>query len=94
MAWAGFCRNTQEFGPVYAGMTMAANDAVMPTNDRMPVLLEPGEYDRWLHGSIEDVIGFQFRPPVAADRMIVEQTSDRWRGEGLPSRRAGQFAFL
>jgi putative SOS response-associated peptidase YedK len=94
MAWAGFCRNTQEFGPVYAGMTMDANDAVMPTNDRMPVLLEPGEYYRWLHGGIEDVIGFQFRAPVAAERMIVEQTSDRWRGEGLPSSRAGQFAFL
>jgi putative SOS response-associated peptidase YedK len=84
-AWAGFCRNMPDFGPVYAGMTMTANDAVMPTNDRMPVLLEPDEIERWLHGSIEDVIEFQFRPPIAADRMIVEQTNDRWRGEGLPA---------
>ncbi len=83
-AWAGFCRNT-ELGPVYAGMTMEANEAVMPTNDRMPVLLKPDEIDRWLHGSIEDVIAFQFRLPIAAERMIVEQTTDRWRGEGLPS---------
>jgi putative SOS response-associated peptidase YedK len=82
-AWAGFCRNT-ELGPVYAGMTMEANEAVMPTNDRMPVLLEPDEIERWLQGSIEDVIGFQFRAPIAAERMIVEQTNDRWRGEGLP----------
>ena len=92
-AWAGFCRNTEEFGPAYAGMTMDANAAMMPTNDRMPVLLEPHEVERWLHGSIEDVIGFQFRPPFAAERMIVEQTNDRWRGEGLPSA-ASQTALL
>lgn len=84
MAWAGFCRNTPELGPVYAGMTMDANAAVMPTNDRMPVLLEPHEHERWLRGSIEDVIDFQFRAPVDARRMVVEQTNERWRGEGLP----------
>jgi len=39
VAWAGFCRNLPDVGPVFAGMTMAANDAVMPYNDRMPVLL-------------------------------------------------------
>jgi putative SOS response-associated peptidase YedK len=84
-AWAGFCRNTPEFGPVYAGMTMEANAAVPPTNDRMPVLLASHEYDQWLHGSIQDVIRFQFRPPITADRMIVERTEDRWRSGGLPS---------
>lgn len=84
-AWAGFCRNTEELGPVYAGMTMDANNAVAPLNDRMPALLEPDEIERWLRGSIQDVIDFQFRPAVAGSRMIVEQTKDRWRGEGLPS---------
>ncbi|WCT72609.1 DUF159 family protein [Sphingomonas naphthae] len=38
VAWACFCRNVPEYGPVYAGMTMTANAAVMPTNDRMPVV--------------------------------------------------------
>lgn len=85
LAWAGFCRNTPEFGPVYAGMTMEANEAIPPTNDRMPVLLEPREYDRWLHGSISDVIWFQHRPPLAAERMRVERTEDLWRsGVGPP----------
>ena len=85
MAWAGICRNMPEVGPVYAGLTMDANSAVMPTNDRMPVLLEPNEVERWFTGPIEDVIEFQFRAPFAASRMIVEQTNDRWRGDGLPS---------
>lgn len=93
-AWAGFCRNIPDFGAVYAGMTMTANDAVMPTNDRMPVLLEWDEYDRWLNGSIADVIDFQFRAPIAADRMVVEETNDKWRGEGLPKAATGQFALL
>jgi putative SOS response-associated peptidase YedK len=93
-AWAGFCRNTDELGPVYAGLTMTANEAVTPTNDRMPALLEPHEYERWLHGAVEDVIWFQYREPIAPERMIVEQTNDVWRGEGLPSAATPQFAFL
>lgn len=86
MAWAGFCRNIPDEGPLYAGMTMDANEAIQPTNDRMPVLLNPHEYETWLHGSIRDVIGFQFRPPFAAERFRVEQTEDLWRsGKGPPS---------
>lgn len=85
VAWAGFCRNIPDLGPAYAGMTMEANDAIPPTNDRMPVLLEPSEYDRWLHGSIQDVIQFQYRAPIEASRMVVEPTEDRWRsGKGPP----------
>lgn len=86
LAWAGFCRKTPEFGPVYAGLTMAANAAIPPTNDRMPVLLDPEDYDRWLHGSIQDVIAFQFGKPFAAERMAVERSDDPWRSDGLPSR--------
>ena len=84
VAWAGFCRNTPEFGPVYAGLTRDANSAIPPTNDRMPVILMPHEYEEWLHGSIEDVIRFQFGPAIGADRMIVDRTEDRWRSDGLP----------
>jgi putative SOS response-associated peptidase YedK len=84
-AWAGFCRNAPDIGPVYAGMTMEANEAIPPTNDRMPALLAPHEYEQWLHGSIEDVIRFQFRPAVAAERMMVERTPERWRSGGLPT---------
>lgn len=93
-AWAGFCRNTPEFGPVYAGMTMTANAAVEPYNDRMPVLLGADEYDRWLHGTIEDVIAFQFRPPIAAERMTIEHSGDRWKSGKLPAGIKPQLALL
>lgn len=84
VAWAGFCRNLPDVGPVFAGMTMAASDAVMTYNDRMPVLLGQDEYARWLHGSISDVIEFQFRLPMAADRISVIHTDDRWRSGAVP----------
>lgn len=94
MAWAGFCRNLPDYGPVYAGMTMVANAAVMPTNDRMPVLFDPHDYDAWLHGGIRDVIGFQHRAPFAAERMVVEHTEDLWRSGKLPAKAQPQLALL
>lgn len=95
VAWAGFCRNLPNVGPVFAGMTMTASDAVMPYNDRMPVLLGRGEYDRWLRGSISDVIEFQFRTPMAADRIEVLHTHDRWRSGDVPEFQAmAQGALL
>lgn len=93
MAWAGFCRNVPDVGPCYGGMTMEANAAIPPTDDRMPVLLEPHEHDRWLHGSIQDVIAFQFRPPVAAERMDVIYTDDAWRG-GEPPPEGEQLGLI
>ncbi|MGF7150094.1 putative SOS response-associated peptidase YedK [Sphingomonas zeicaulis] len=84
IAWAGIWRMTDD-GPVYAGLTMDANDAIPPTNDRMPLLLIPADHERWLHGSIQDVIAFQFGTPIPGNRMVVERTSARWRSEGLPS---------
>jgi putative SOS response-associated peptidase YedK len=95
MAWAGFCRRTEEFGPAYAGMTMAPNEIIPPTNDRMPVLLEPEDYDRWLRGSIEDVFAFQhLRPPFPSNRMKVERTGDLWRSGVGPPGSAPQLALL
>lgn len=87
MAWAGFCRNTPEFGAVFAGMTGEANEKIRPLNDRMPVLLMPEEYERWLHGDIQDVIRFQFRDPPPNEVFKVLETRDRWQS-GIPPGRS------
>lgn len=94
MAWAGFCRNIPDYGPVYAGMTMTANSAVMPTNDRMPVLLDRHECERWFRGSIQDVIAFQFRDPFGESRMDVERTEDLWRSGALPKSGQPQLSLI
>lgn len=89
MAWAGFCRNTPEFGPVFADMTGVANKKIRPFNDRMPILLKPEEYESWLQCGIEDVIRFQFREPPAPDDFKVLLTRDRWQS-GIPPSRASR----
>ena len=97
VAWAGFCRDLPGPGPVFAGLTMVANAAIRPTNDRMPVLLDPHEHEQWLRGSIQDVIRFQFADPFDADRMVVERTDERWRSGKGPARAAAsapQLALL
>lgn len=60
-------------------MTTDSNDAVAPLNPRMPVLLRPNDYERWLHGTVQDVIAFQFRE-MPADRLVVDRTDELWRG--------------
>lgn len=75
-------------------MTITANALVMPYNDRMPVLLELADHARWLRGSIQDVIAFQFVAPMAAERMTVEGIEDRWRSGTLPASMTSQLALL
>jgi putative SOS response-associated peptidase YedK len=82
-AWAGFCRNTPLWGPVYAGMTSDSNTAVLPFNLRMPVLLQADEWDRWLTCGIDDVIAFQFRQ-YPADRLDAEHTDELWAQRTKP----------
>lgn len=77
-AWAGFCRKSEEWGAVYGAMTTDSNSAVAPLNPRMPVMLAADDYEQWLEGSIDDVIEFQFRPPLPADRLDIERTKDLW----------------
>lgn len=92
LAWAGFCRRTAAWGAVFAGMTSDSNSAVEPLNPRMPVLLEPGDYDHWLHGDIRDVIGFQSRT-FPAERLSRETTDDLWvrREKKVPPQMALQL---
>ncbi len=61
----------------YAGMTMEANAANPPTNDRMPVLLKPHEHALWLHGSFDDILGFQARC-FPDDLIVIERTGEPW----------------
>lgn len=78
LAFAGFCRATEAWGPVYAAMTCDSNAAVGSLNERMPVILAPDEYDRWLEGSVADVIDFQFRTPLPAECMEIDRTDELW----------------
>lgn len=76
-AWAGLWRVSDEWGPVYSGVMTDCNEAIRPVHDRMPVLLQPDEYDCWLNGSYEDALAFQARC-YPDDLIETTRTSEPW----------------
>jgi putative SOS response-associated peptidase YedK len=60
-SWAGLWKESDEWGAVYSGYMTDCNEAIRPVHNRMPVLLLPEDYDRWLHGSLDDVKAFEQR---------------------------------
>lgn len=76
-AWAGMWKDSAEWGPVYSGLMTDCNEAVRPVHNRMPVLLHEEDYDVWLRGSLDDVMGFQGR--CFPDELIaMERTAEPW----------------
>lgn len=69
---------SDEWGSVYSGLMTECNEVVSPVHNRMPVLLHPDEYDRWLHGSLKDVTAFQDRC-FPDELTAIERTTDPWR---------------
>ncbi|RVT91300.1 SOS response-associated peptidase [Sphingomonas crocodyli] len=76
-AWAGLWRDSAEWGPVYSGVMTDCNEAIRPVHDRMPVLLMPDEYDRWLNGVFEDVVAIQDKG-FPSDLIEMRRTEEPW----------------
>jgi putative SOS response-associated peptidase YedK len=59
-------------------LTTNANELCAPMHDRMPVILGPADYDRWLDASLVDRAELQFMlEPYPADEMAAEPASPR-----------------
>lgn len=87
-AWGGLWRDSAEWGPVYTGVMTDCNEAVRPIHNRMPVLLQPDEYDTWLRGSFEDVVSLQQR--CFPDELIqIDRTPEPWRRRDVTSTNTG-----
>lgn len=85
-AWAGMWKQSDEWGAVYSGLMTDCNEVIRPVHDRMPVLLHVEDYDRWLRGSLDDVIAFQDRC-FPDELTTLNRTADTWfrRRESLPA---------
>jgi len=77
-AWGALWRESAEWGAVYSGSMTDCNEAIRPIHDRMPVLLHPNEYDTWLNGSFDDLMGFQTRC-FPDDLIEMERTTELWK---------------
>jgi putative SOS response-associated peptidase YedK len=76
-AWAGLWRQSDEWGAVYSGVMTDCNEAIRPVHDRMPVLLQPDEYDAWLNGDFDSTVAFQKR--CFPDQLIeMTRTAELW----------------
>src|SRR5438270_9872241 len=76
-AVAGIWRDTPEWGPAYSMVMTEACGHVQPVHDRMPAILQPGDWANWLNGP-PDAAGLLCRPYELA--MSMEQTSEPWAG--------------
>lgn len=76
-AWTGMWRISSEWGPVCSGLMTDCNEAIRPIHNRMPVLLHPEDYDRWRHGSLDDVVAFRDRC-FPDELIVIDRTSEPW----------------
>jgi putative SOS response-associated peptidase YedK len=74
-AWAGLWRPTVEWGDAYSVVMTEACAHVAQVHDRMPVVLDPDQWDQWLNGSFEDVVQLQ-RPYGGVMKM--ERSDEAW----------------
>lgn len=85
-AWAGLWSISDEWGAVYTGVMTDNAPELAHIHDRSPVILDPADWDTWLHAPLADL--YQFDRPFPADRMVVEATANPWfrkKGGANPS---------
>ena len=80
-ACAGFWRPTDEWGDSYTMVMVDAVPEMMEIHDRMPVILHPDDWDRWLHADADEAMALVKQYP--ANQLIVEPTDELW----VPKRR-------
>lgn len=80
-AWGGLWRPTVEWGDAYSVVMTEASADIAEVHTRMPVVLDPDEWDLWLNGSFEDVVNLQ-RP--YGGRIALERSDEPW----IPGSRA------
>jgi putative SOS response-associated peptidase YedK len=70
--WDGSLGDDESYVESCAIITTAANELVQPINDRMPVIIAPEDYDRWLDPGFYDIEELErMMRPWPSDRMLV-----------------------
>lgn len=84
-AWAGLWTNSDEWGPVFTGVMTENAPELADIHDRSPVILDPADWDAWLHAPLADL--YRFDRPYPANKINVEHTDRPWfrKGPPLPS---------
>jgi putative SOS response-associated peptidase YedK len=96
-AWAGLWRESEEWGPVYSGVMTDSFGKVDDVHDRMPVILLQDEWDRWMHGSIDECVELQNR--LFPGKVEITRTDELWSKTSKAAKdnaaaKAGQISLL
>ena len=79
MTVAGLWRPTAEWGLCYTMVMVESSPQMADVHDRMPVLLDPADRNRWVDGSVDEALALCRTWP---GDLAVDRTPDRWAGEG------------
>ena len=72
---------TGEWLQSFTILTTDPNEVVEKVHVRMPVILKPGDYGRWLSRGIAEQLPLDLLRPFAAEEMVVEAAGDEARDE-------------
>lgn len=75
--WGALCGPSDQWGNWYSGMMTNANDDMAWLHNRMPVFILPEERQRFLHGTMEDLLYFQNRV-FPAGLLKFDRTPELW----------------
>lgn len=74
-AVGGIWRPTDEWGDAYSMVMVNGCPQMSEVHDRMPVILAPAHYDRWLAGAPDEAMALV---RTCGDELIMERTPEPW----------------
>ncbi|MGB7656262.1 MAG: SOS response-associated peptidase family protein [Novosphingobium sp.] len=72
---AGLWRRTAEWGDCYTMVMADSSPHMAEVHDRMPVILEPAEWEQWITGSVDNALALVRTWP---GELVADHTQDRW----------------
>lgn len=75
-AWAGIWTVSDEWGAVFTGVMTDNAPELADIHDRSPVIVDPQDWDTWLHAPLPDL--YQFDRPYPASKIEVDHTDNPW----------------
>jgi len=76
-AVAGLWRPTQEWGDAYSMVMVDGCEQMAEVHDRMPVVLAPGDWDKWLNAKPDEAVALC---QTCSHDLVVERTETPWAG--------------
>lgn len=75
-ACAGLWRPTDEWGDSYTMVLVDAVPETLDIHDRMPVILQPADHERWLRAPADEAMSLVTQYP--SEKLVTDHTAEPW----------------